>query len=45
MLTIAEFLTIISMINALFERFTARNFFTCRYFSFYEQLKFRAQLS
>ena len=23
----------------------ARNFFICRYFSFYEQLKFRAQLS
>ena len=27
------------------ERFKARNFFICRYFSFYEQLKFRAQLS
>ena len=23
----------------------ARNFFICRYFSFYEQLKFRVQLS
>ena len=33
------------MINTTFERLKARNFFICRYFSFYEQLKFRAQLS
>ena len=35
----------ISMINTTSERLKARNFFRCRYFSFYEQLKFRAQLS
>ena len=33
------------MINKTSERLKARNFFVCRYFSFYEQLKFRAQLS
>ena len=33
------------MTNTTFERVKARDFFTCRYFSFYEQLKFRAQLS
>ena len=33
------------MINTTPERLKARNFFICRYFSFYEQLKFRAQLS
>ena len=38
-------LTFISMINTTSERLTARNLFICRYFSFYEQLKFRAQLS
>ena len=27
------------------EKLKARNFFICQYFSFYEQLKFRAQLS
>ena len=43
--TIIGILTFISMINATFERHKARNFFICRYFSFYEQLKFRAQLS
>ena len=37
--TIVGILTFISMINI------ARNFFICFYFSFYEQLKFRAQLS
>ena len=35
----------ISMINTTSERLKARNFFICQYFSFYEQLKFRAQLS
>ena len=30
------------MINTTSERLKARNFFNCRYFSFYEQLKFRA---
>ena len=43
--TIVGILTFISMINATSERLTARNFFISRYFSFYEQLKLRAQLS
>ena len=43
--TIVGTLTFISMINTISERFKARNFFICRYFSFYEQLKLRAQLS
>ena len=34
----------ISMINTTSERLKARDFFICQYFSFYEQLKFRAQL-
>ena len=38
-------LTFISMINTTSERLKARNFFVCWYFSFYEQLKFHAQLS
>ena len=38
-------LTFISMVNTTSERLKARNFFICQYFSFYEQLKFRAQLS
>ena len=38
-------LTFISMINTTSKRLKARKFFICRYFSFYEQLKFRAQLS
>ena len=38
-------LTFISMINTTSERLKARNFVICWYFSFYEQLKFRAQLS
>ena len=33
-------LTFISMINTTSERFKGRNFFICRYFSFYEQLNF-----
>ena len=43
--TIVDILTFISMINTISEKLKARNFFICRYFSFYEQLKFRAQLS
>ena len=43
--TIVDILTVISMINTTSERHKARNFFICWYFSFYEQLKFRAQLS
>ena len=37
-----DILTLISMINTTSERLKARNFFICRYFSVYEQLKFRA---
>ena len=40
--TIVGILTFISMINTTSERLNARNFFICQYFSFYEQLKFRA---
>ena len=43
--TIIGILTFISMKNTISERLKARNFFICRYFSFYEQLKFRSQLS
>ena len=43
--TIVGILTFISMINTTSERLKGRNFFICRYFSVYEQLKFRAQLS
>ena len=43
--TIVGILTFISMINTTYERLKATNFFICRYFRFYEQLKFRAQLS
>ena len=42
--TIVGILTFISMIHTS-ERFKAIHFFICRYFSFYEQLKFHAQLS
>ena len=42
--TIVGILTFISMINTS-ERPEAANFFIDRYFSCYEQLKFRAQLS
>ena len=35
----------LSMINTTSDRIAARNFFICRYLSFYEQLKFCAQLS
>ena len=43
--TIVGILTFISMINTTSERLKARNLFSCPYFSFYEQLKFRTQLS
>ena len=43
--TIVGILTFISMINTTYESLKAINFFACRYFRFYEQLKFRAQLS
>ena len=43
--TIVGILTFISMINTTSERLKAKNFFICWYFSFYEQLKFHAQLS
>ena len=39
--TIVGILTFISMINTTSESLKAKNFFICRYFSFYEQLKFR----
>ena len=42
---IVGILIFISMINTTSERLKARNFFICRYFCFYELLKFRAQLS
>ena len=38
-------LSFISMINSTAEILKARNFFIFRYFSFYEQLKYHAQLS
>ena len=43
--TIVGILIFISMINTTSERLQTINFFICRYFSFYEQLTFRAQLS
>ena len=43
--TIVSILTFISMINTTSERLKARNLFICPYLSFYEQLKFPAQLS
>ena len=45
MLTTVGILTFISRINTTSERHKARNFIICRYFSFYQQLKFCAQLS
>ena len=41
---IVGILTIISMINETSESLKARKFFIFQHFSFYEQLKFRAQL-
>ena len=43
--TIVGILTFISMIHTTSERLKARNFFICRYLSFYEQLKLSAYLS
>ena len=43
--TIVGILTFISMINATSESHKARNFFICRYFSVYGQLKFGAKFS
>ena len=43
--SIVGILTFISRINTVSESLKARNYFICRYLSFYEQLKFRAQLS
>ena len=43
--TIVGILTFMSMINTTSERPIARHFFICRYFSFYEQLKFCVQLN
>ena len=41
--TIVDILTFITMINTCTsERLKTRHFFICRYFNFYEQLKFRA---
>ena len=45
MTTIVGILTFMSMINTTSEKFNARYFLICRYFGFYEQLKFRALLS
>ena len=42
---IVGILTFISRINTTSVRPKARNFFICRYFCIYEQLKFRAHLS
>ena len=41
---IVGILTFISKINTTSERLKERYFFICRYFSFYEQVEFRAQL-
>ena len=43
--TLVGILTCISMMGTTSKRPKARNLFICLYFSFYEQLKFRAQLS
>ena len=43
--TIVGILTFMSRIDTTSEILKARNFFICRYFSFYEQLIFCAQLS
>ena len=42
---IVGILTSISIIHTRYERLKARHVFICRYFSFYELLKYRAQLS
>ena len=43
--TVVGILTFISINNTSFERLKGRNIFNFLYFSFYEQLKFHAQLS
>ena len=43
--TTVGILTFISKINTISERLKTTHFFICPYFSFYEQLKFLAQLS
>ena len=43
--TIVDILTIICIINTAFESLKARKVFIFQYFSFYEQIKFHAQLS
>ena len=43
--TIVGILIFISMIDTTYERLKAKSFITFRKFSFYEQLKLRAQLS
>ena len=43
--TIVGILTFISMINTTSESFEARNVIIFKHFSFYDQLKFYAQLS
>ena len=43
--TILGILTFISMINTTSVKLKGTNFFICRYFSIYEQLKFCGQLS
>ena len=43
--TIVGILTYISIMKKTSKMLKARNFFICTYVSFYEQLKFRAQLS
>ena len=45
MLKCQQVLTFMRRINTTSERLKARNFFFRQYFSFYEHLKFRAQLS
>ena len=42
---IVGIVTFISMISLTSKRLKAKKVFICRYFSFYEQLKFHAQLS
>ena len=41
--TLVGIVTFLSMMDTTSKRLKARNFFICLYFSFYEQLKFRAQ--
>ena len=43
--TTVGILTFMSIINTAFESLKARKVFVFQYFSFYEQLKFNAQLS